>query len=130
MGYTDYTNQRNRMSRRDEPSKQVSAVAQNSTARASNGAAHFFAICIYIAVSVLFTIVAGNKLTGTGTSELKGLGFIQAAILYGPVFLFVCLPLWPGTFFSILGAEDRHGWVWMLAGFVMPILILWFMPLA
>jgi hypothetical protein len=118
------------MNQRDEPAQQVSDAAQDLTARASKGAAHFFAICIYIAVSVMFTIVAGNKLIGTGTSELKGLGFIQAAILYGPIFLVVCLPLWPGVSFSILGAENRRGWAWMLAGSVMPILILWFMPLA
>lgn len=117
------------MKPKDAIDQQASVVEQDTSAAPSKSAAHFFAICIYLIVSVLFTIVAGNKLAGTGTSELKGLGFIQAAILYGPIFLLVCLPLWPGMFLSIAGTESRSGWVWILAGFVAPILITWLMPL-
>ena len=93
--------------------------------------AHVCAAIVYFIVVVGFVYAAGGKLSGAGTSELKGLGYLQAIPEYGPYFFTSCIPLWVGVATSLRGTDkSKLAWLWILLSLAASGVVLWLVPVA
>ena len=109
-----------------KPSERDAGAPQNN----SSISTHIFAAIIYFIGVVGFIYAAGGKLSGTGTSEFKGLGYLQAIPEYGPYFLVSCVPLWIGVATWKRGLDkSKYAWIWILLGLAASGAVLWLVPI-